>query len=167
MENIHIQPVRTPDQIRQVAQLADEIWPEYYTPIIGREQAVYMLETMQSQKAIEKQLQDGDTYYLARVEDGPVGYMSLRYDPATMHMQLSKIYIREQMRGRAIGRAMLNLAVARSRQIQAVRLWLTVNRHNGSAIAFYQRMGFMRIASQVRDIGKGFVMDDEVLALPL
>jgi len=46
-------------------------------------------------------------------------------------------------------------------------LWLTVNRHDAGSIAFYRRLGFAVTGEPVRDIGKGFVMDDFRMAKQL
>jgi ribosomal protein S18 acetylase RimI-like enzyme len=39
-------------------------------------------------------------------------------------------------------------------------LWLTVNKDNADAIAFYRRVGFRIVEPMVTDIGSGFFMDD-------
>ena len=39
-------------------------------------------------------------------------------------------------------------------------LWLTVNKDNAGAIAWYTRMGFKNAGAIVQDIGAGYVMDD-------
>jgi hypothetical protein len=38
-----------------------------------------------------------------------------------------------------------------------------VNKGNEKAIRSYERNGFVKVRSQVADIGKGFVMDDYVM----
>ena len=49
---MHLEQVRSPAQIEQCALLAEAIWREYYTPIIGEAQVAYMLEHFQSAEAI-------------------------------------------------------------------------------------------------------------------
>lgn len=39
-------------------------------------------------------------------------------------------------------------------------LWLTVNKDNAGAIAWYTRKGFKNAGAIVQDIGAGYVMDD-------
>ncbi len=59
-----------------IAQLADTIWREHYTPIIGASQVAYMLSEFQSAKAIEKQVSQGVQYYLIFYASHPVGYLA-------------------------------------------------------------------------------------------
>ena len=46
-------------EIREAAALAREIWTEYYTPILGKDQVAYMLDNFQSAEAIKKTVGDG------------------------------------------------------------------------------------------------------------
>ena len=39
-----LERVERPEQIAAVAELAEEIWTQHYTPIIGPAQVLYMLE---------------------------------------------------------------------------------------------------------------------------
>ncbi len=47
--------VRNEDQIDIVESLANEIWTEHYTPIIGKDQVKYMLDKFQSKDARYRQ----------------------------------------------------------------------------------------------------------------
>mgnify|MGYP001146777304 CR=1 FL=1 len=145
------------EQIAAVAALAREIWMRHYVPIIGAAQVEYMLEKFQSAEAIARQIaEEGCEYYL--VPDA--GYLALVPDRAENRMLLSKIYVREEMRGTGLGRAMVEFAEKRCAELGCGRLWLTVNRNNAGSIAFYERMGFRKARMAVTDIGGGFVMDD-------
>ena len=46
-------------------------------------------------------------------------------------------------------------------------LFLNVNKHNQSAIGFYEKHGFFLVKKEVIDIGNGFIMDDFVFELEL
>ena len=51
-------------QIRELADLASEIWHEYWPCILSEKQIEYMVDKFQSEKAIEKQIKDENyTYY--------------------------------------------------------------------------------------------------------
>lgn len=158
---MELEQVRNLEQITAVSELAREIWTQHYVPIIGAAQVGYMLAKFQSAEAIARQIMgEGYEYYLAP----GAGYLALVPDPANTSMLLSKIYVKADRRGTGQGRAMVEFAEKRCAALGDGELWLTVNRNNAGAIAFYERLGFEKTNEQVTDIGGGFVMDDWRLA---
>jgi len=149
--------VKSPAQIHAVAALAREIWTRHYTPIIGAAQVAYMLERFQSAEAIAKQI-DRDGFEYVWVPDA--GYAAWVPERGKQSLFLSKIYVKEARRGSGLGRTLLELAERRGTELGCHEIWLTVNRHNASTIAFYERVGFRKTGTLVQDIGNGFVMDD-------
>lgn len=78
---LKITKVRTPACIVALAALADEIWHEYYSPLIGAEQVDYMLSRMQSAEAIARQIEaEGYEYYFINYGGRNAGYMGIRID---------------------------------------------------------------------------------------
>ena len=152
--------VRTREQISDVVNLAREIWTEHYVSIIGQEQVDYMLDKFQSESAVAAQLADGYEYYTLSHEEKIVGYMAIVPDEDTGTVMISKIYVHQSGRGHGFGRAMLELAEDLCRERRIRTLWLTVNKNNSRALAWYVRMGFKNVGSAVQDIGGGFMMDD-------
>lgn len=153
----------TAEEIAEAARLAAEIWREYYVAIISIEQIEYMIDKYQSVAAITDQIRhQGYEYYLIR-NDGSsaVGYMAIRQEEEKLF--LSKFYISKAFRGRGYAsQAMIFLEqLCRDRGLR--HIWLTVNRHNKSSIAVYERKGFRIVREQLADIGSGFVMDDYVM----
>ncbi|WP_291322372.1 GNAT family N-acetyltransferase [Desulfonatronospira sp.] len=147
-------------QINRTSRLAREIWQDHYTPIIGPEQVEYMLKNFQSPGAINDQLQSGVVYYLVVRADEDSGYLALEPDPEKASAKLSKIYVLKDKRRCGLGRKTLEFAEMLCRDMGIKDLWLTVNRHNHAAIAFYRQEGFTAAETVVQDIGGGFVMDD-------
>jgi diamine N-acetyltransferase len=154
--------VANKQQAARAAQLAKEIWEEYYPDIITREQIAYMIETFQSPEAIVNQIQDGMKYYLAVEGDEEIGYLAYT-EETDSSLFLSKIYIKKDFRNRGKGREMFAfiLGQARARELKTVRL--TVNKNNKASIEKYLKMGFSIADSVVKDIGNGFHMDDYVM----
>ena len=152
-------PVDAPADIHAVVDLADEIWREHYTPLIGKEQVAYMLERFQSFEAIAAQVADGCEYVLARTDGRDAGYTAIRPE-SDGTVFLSKLYVLKELRGQGIGRAMYDHILSRCRACRVETLWLTVNKNNVDAIAAYRALGFVVSAAIVTDIGNGFVMDD-------
>jgi ribosomal protein S18 acetylase RimI-like enzyme len=149
-------------QIGQIAMLAQQIWHEHYTPIIGVDQVRYMLERFQSGKAIATQIShQGYDYYLIRAGEEGCGYLAVR--PEERALFLSKIYLTTQVRGRGWGRAALGFVEGLARDRGLDRISLTVNKNNNGSIAFYRASGFSVTGSVVQDIGAGYVMDDYCL----
>ena len=163
-----IQNVTTAEQITTIEKLADAIWREHYTPIIGQEQVEYMLCTFQSAEAIARQIDEGITYYLFTETQRPLGYMSVKPDGDALF--LSKLYINAAQRNRGYAKEALSFLMELSKQQGFAKIALTVNKNNTIAIAAYERLGFKNLGSTVQPIGNGFVMDDykmEIKSSPL
>jgi diamine N-acetyltransferase len=157
---MHIVPVSVPEQAETCAALADTIWREFYTPIIGEAQVAYMLRTFQSSEAIADQIKNGYTYYLLYDAQTPAGYCAtVREGDA---LKVSKLYTLKACRGKGGGRTMLDACEKEARGKGLAKLLLTVNRHNPS-LAFYEKEGFENAGPLLQEIGGGFVMDDYVM----
>ncbi len=156
--------VENEEQLQRTARLADEIWHQHFTPIIGRDQVEYMLGQFQNADAMKRQMkQEGYTYLMALDGDEPVGYTGFKKE--TNRMFLSKLYVKEDRRSQGIGRQMFEEIKKRSEGLNDI--YLTVNKHNDVTIAIYRHMGFELIDSVVTDIGGGFVMDDYIFQYSL
>ncbi|WP_458126953.1 GNAT family N-acetyltransferase [Paenibacillus sp. Z3-2] len=154
--------VSTSEEVAGLSRLASVIWQEYYVSIITLEQIDYMIQKYQSESAITEQIyQQGYEYYFIQRDDSPVGYMSVKQEEGKLF--LSKFYIGKEHRGQGYASQALafleQLCIEQSMNL----IWLTVNRHNESSIAVYEKKGFQTVREQVADIGNGFVMDDFVM----
>ena len=150
-------------EICEAAALAREIWTEYYTPILGKEQVAYMLDNFQSAEAIKKTVGDGwhYRYYLIRLDGKTVGYFAFTIENGGLF--LSKIYVKKEQRGHGTLSQVVDYLVPLCSEYDLYKIWLTVNKNNSGAIAAYERLGFVKEREQVTDIGGGFVMDDYVM----
>ena len=157
---VEFRHVTTDADIAAVARLADRIWNEHYEPIIGQQQVDYMLENFQSKEAIADQVAGDFEYYLLCRDGEEVGYLAVVAKPDHAKMKLSKIYVRDDLRGEGLGREMMEFAEDLCRQWGYEALWLTCNKHNKNSLAFYKHMGFQNTGPVVQDIGEGYVMDD-------
>ena len=146
------------EQIAIVAALAEEIWHEHFTPIIGKSQVEYMLEMFQSEQAIGEQVKSGFLYYLVKTNNRDVGYFGVyQTDEGLL---LSKFYIRSSERGKGLGRRAMIFIESLAKQRNVTRIILTVNKYNSDTIEAYKKLGFQITESIVQDIGNGFIMDD-------
>src|SRR4051812_9642315 len=90
--------IETSEGVAEVALLAQEIWEEYYVPLIGREQVDYMLDRFQSDKAITEQLGKGYEYYTASRDGQSAGYLAIVPDKDAPKLMISKLYVRKALR---------------------------------------------------------------------
>ncbi len=151
--------VKNPEEIKQVVKLAQKIWHEHYTPIIGKDQVVYMLDKFQSEEAIFAQIEDECyIYHLLCKESAAIGYFS--YQIRSGSLFLSKIYLLDTERRKGYSRKIVAFLEKIAKDYEIDRITLTVNRHNDDTITAYRKLGFRITGTQVQDIGADFVMDD-------
>lgn len=149
----------TPEQFETIASLAEIIWREHYTPIIGTDQVDYMLGKFQSAGAIAAQVQDeGYCYYLIEAEGDAIGYFAVQPRESTFF--LSKFYVRSDCRGQGWGRKAMVQIEALAQKAALPSITLTVNRYNTKSLAVYEKLGFQNLGPTQQDIGNGFIMDD-------
>lgn len=174
--SITFQPIETEIQLETLAQLADEIWHEYWPAIIGASQTDYMVEKFQSLDAIKRGIaEQGYRYWFIVDEDaepedpyGQVkGYTGGYTEAETGRFFVSKIYLLANARG--CGYCSETIAfydqLCRAEGLRA--MYLTVNKHNELGIRAYRAKGFETIESVVNDIGNGFAMDDYIMERPV
>jgi GNAT superfamily N-acetyltransferase len=154
-------------QTAAIAALAEEIWREHFTPIIGADQVAYMLEKFQSARQLFLDIRENDYTYFTAVDtksDGLIGYCGVA--PKEGYLLLSKLYVRQDFRGNGLARGFLNEAIALCQsEYGLLKIRLTVNKNNHSPIAVYQKWGFQTVESVKTDIGGGYFMDDYVMEL--
>ena len=172
-------------RVDAVAVLADEIWREHFTPIIGTAQVEYMLAKFQSAERIFADITENGYVYFT-IDDaggdtdkdkgqdaendagggGLVGYCGVV--PGEDFLLISKLYIHAGRRGRGYGRRLFDEAVELCRQEYGFdKIRLTVNKYNQKTIDAYVQMGFQTVDSVKTDIGGGFFMDDFVMELSI
>jgi diamine N-acetyltransferase len=161
MENIL--KVESNCQVDAVAKLAREIWKQHFTPIIGEAQVEYMLNKFQSSNAIASQLEEGWEYYIATRDKQYVGYTGLVPNALDGKMLISKIYVKNSVRGSGLGNLLLDFIEETSRARSFNTVWLTVNRFNDNTVKWYIKHGFITVDEVRKDIGGGFFMDDFIM----
>ena len=150
------------EQILMITKLAERIWQEHYELIIGKAQVDYMLERYQSVAAIHEQIEkDGYEYFLITCPGGTAGYLSIHREEDALF--LSKFYLSKEFRHRGFARKAMEFLEQCCRDKKLKYIWLTVNKNNGSSIAAYEGLGFLKTITQTVDIGSGFVMDDFIM----
>lgn len=152
----------TPESLQTVRDIAAEVWPKTFAPILPPEQIPYMMNMMYAPEVMERELREGYRFAALLVDGMPSGYISwspYHGDTAKLH----KVYLLTSCHGKGFGRMMLDYASDVCRAAGFKRLRLNVNKHNERAISVYRKNGFVTVESVKNDIGGGFYMDDYVM----
>lgn len=146
------------EDISTVQQLAREIWEEHYLPIIGQQQIDYMLDLFYSTEKIQKELEDGVFWEILYLENEAIGYLVCEVEEE--NIQLSKLYLKSKVRGKGLGKFLIDRSKEIAKENNKNSIRLNVNKNNTQSIAFYERVGFLKVEEGVFDIGNGYFMDD-------
>lgn len=155
----------TDEDIRKVASLAEEIWHEHFTDIIGEAQVNYMVEKFQSYPALKAQISGGYEYYQIICDGQIAGYTGIH--PEDGKLFLSKLYVHRDFRGRHLSTKAFHFLTGLCRTRGLTAIWLTCNKHNDHTLKVYDHLGFQTIRSEKNDIGNGFYMDDYIMEYPI
>ena len=151
------------EEIGELAELANEVWHEFFPCILTLEQIDYMVEKFQSRAAMTKQVDEGYEYYFITLENGErAGYIGIHDEGSKLF--LSKLYLKKNHRGKGLASVAFDFLDGLCAERGIKELYLTVNRRNHGAIAVYKAKGMEIVREQVCDIGNGFVMDDYVFS---
>lgn len=178
--------VDTTRDLEFLAKIAREIWLGYWPPIIGIEQTEYMIEKFHSVDAMAEDIaQHGYRFWLLRNEQGEcVGYTGgateiasgdPQQDAAIVHNQvvhnrwsrrffISKVYLFPEQRGKHYSSEVLAFYQKLCEREGLDAMYLTVNVNNKLGIRAYEGNGFTIVDKHASPIGKGFVMDDYIMA---
>jgi diamine N-acetyltransferase len=108
---------------------------------------------------------------LAELEGAPVGFVVLSPPDLPVAMteqdiELKRIYLLHRFQAGGLGRRMVEWSIAQARSVKKKRLLLGVKADNTAALAFYDRVGFVRIGERKFLVGT-MLCDDYILSLSL
>ncbi len=164
-------------EIRLLADLAGEIWNEYWPPIIKEAQTRYMIEKFQSYEAIKNQiLNENYIYKIIRMNSENVGYFGVSVKNKKIWLEgapdlgfeflfLSKLYLKKEHRAKGLGREAFEAVKQIAFEKGLKFIYLTVNKFNTNTIKAYEKWGFKTVETAKTDIGQGFIMDDYIMCL--
>ena len=186
--SVTFKPVETAEDQQQLAELAAQIWFEYWPDHIGQAQTEYMVRNFQSLEAITRDMaENGYEYWFicADAEDAAdgahggegiadsaagnscapriVGYTGGHPEPETNRYFISKIYLLAEERGKHYATQVVRFYTDLCKERGFDAMYLTVNKYNDLAIRAYVAKGFETIDSVETDIGEGFIMDDFIM----
>lgn len=161
MKDLRIIPVTNEELVFSLTAVADDIWREYYTPLLGEDQVEYMLEKFFSPESLVEQINDGCEYFLFSHEYTFAGFAAVREE--TDALFLSKLYVHADFRGKKIASYMFQKFIELCDMRGLKKIWLTCNRNNADSLAVYEHWGFVKVREEKADIGNGYYMDDFIL----
>jgi ribosomal protein S18 acetylase RimI-like enzyme len=92
--------------------------------------------------------------YLAEAAGIPLGCAALREAPGADAAELKRFYVAPEARGRGLGQALLDTAIAEARSRGFTRLILdTLEDRMAGAIALYRRAGFVDTGRRTTSAG--------------
>ena len=150
----------TQNDFNQIEELAKDIWPKHYAPIIGLGQVNYMLNKLYSSSALKKQTEEGQVFYLVMNDASRAGFVSISNKGQGDYF-LHKFYILQDKQNTGVGTLVFHKLFAEMNTPSTIRL--TVNRQNFKAINFYFTLGFKIEKVEDFDIGNGYFMNDFVM----
>lgn len=157
------------DDIPAIRQMADVAFRDTYKDILSNEQMEYMMDWMYSESSLLLQMtQKGHIFF---IEEGK-GYVSFRKeagaDEKTSVYHIEKLYVLPQFQGQGLGRKLFGTVVknVKSFSFGPIRIELNVNREN-RAVSFYEHLGMHKDREGDFPIGKGFYMNDYIMAIEL
>lgn len=165
--------VATVEDIASIRSISENTWPSTYGNIISKEQIDFMLDWMYSDASLEKQMNTGHEFYLAIMQNEPIGFCSVSpaseddlstdtNSDSSKDFKLNKLYVLPSIQKTGAGSALLNKALEVAKSKGAKSIYLQVNKLN-KAVNYYLKKGFIMDRACKFDIGNGYFMDDYIL----
>jgi ribosomal protein S18 acetylase RimI-like enzyme len=151
----------TENDFSVIEKLAHTIWHKHYIPIIGETQVNYMLAKMYAHQALQKQMKEGQHFYLVLNNNKEDGFISVSSSNNGKDLMLHKFYILQEHQNKGLGTLVFKKLSEEFYTPASIRL--TVNRQNFKSINFYFKLGFKIEKVADFDIGDNYFMNDFVM----
>lgn len=171
--------IKNDDEIRLLANLAKNIWEEYWPSLLNDAQIAYMVEKFQSYEAIKRQIEDEKyTYKIISINGENAGYFGISPKDKRVwecaddkigfeYLFLSKLYLKKEFRSKGFGCKAFEAIKEIARKAGLKFIYLTVNKYNTNSVKAYEKWGFETVETAVTNIGQGFIMDDYIMRYEL
>lgn len=91
-------------------------------------------------------LDKGGAILMAELDGVPVGTVGLVPGHGEGVLELIKMSARSDVQGKGIGRALMDAAIEKSREMGARAIWLETNTKLAAALALYRKSGFRELS---------------------
>ena len=153
------------EEYASFCEFAQEVFIDYYIPLIGRKQAEYMADLFLSVSAIGKLIEEGARFRILKEDGKSLGFCE--YLKEEDRIFLSKLYVKKEHRHEGLGKRLFEDCVSYAKENDVGRIYLTVNKHNTPSYEIYLHLGFKVIDAVVNEIGEGYVMDDYIMEMKI
>lgn len=120
----------------------------------------YFNTTFSVQKIRESIQKENNVFWLAFMDDLPVGYSKLKINSSSEFLnldnssQLQKIYVLKDFLSTKIGFLLQEKLLEKAKILGSKNIWLSVLRENKRAINFYKKSNFIEIGKHQFQIGE-------------
>jgi GNAT superfamily N-acetyltransferase len=156
--NIEFQEIETEEDIDSLIEMIQEIWPEVFIPIIGKEQVDYMLVHYQGKDIIMIDITQGTRYFFIKESGCSIGYFAYSFEED--HLLISKIYLKKTYRSMGLSSKIFSFFEETARKRNKTKLFLHVNRNNKQAVDVYLHKGFKIVKTVDQPLGDRFFLND-------
>jgi len=155
--------VATEDDAELIADLSRQTFYESFAPHNTKENMdKFMTEQFTRQKLTDEVKQPWHIFFLALINDEPVGYAKMREGSVPLDLvnqsciEIARIYSVQHTIGKGVGRKLMQTCHDVAKQKKKKTLWLGVWEKNQRAIDFYVKWGFEKFGEQ------NFILGDDV-----
>jgi ribosomal protein S18 acetylase RimI-like enzyme len=148
------------------ALLADLSRTTFYEAFAGsntkEDMDIFMNEQFSREELISEVERNDGVFFLALMDDEPVGYARLRLKNHLAHEQaieIARIYALNKAIGKGVGRALMQACINKAQEMQMKWIWLGVWEKNERAINFYKSWGFERFSEHAFLLGTDLQTD--------
>lgn len=166
MSNLTFVPVKDPEQIAELANLAEDIYREYYSDVLEPNKLEALIKYALSAGVLIGKIADyGYEYYFVNLGEKHIGYVGIAPDDG--FMLLSEVYLEKSMRGHGYMSKAFDFIQERAHALGFKKIRVQCSKKNFRALDIYDHVGFRKIGRKITDIGDGFEKNDFVLELAL
>ncbi|BFT72750.1 GNAT family N-acetyltransferase [Paenibacillus sp. P36] len=163
---IHIKQC-TLEELGLLQEISIETFTETFKHQNSPENMRAYLEKAFHLNQLEKELSNiSSEFYIIYSNEEMAGYLKINIHDAQTELmgndalEVERIYIRKNFHKQGLGKYLLNKAIEIAKQRNKKKIWLGVWEHNENAIAFYQKMDFVKTGAHSFYMG-----DDEQIDL--
>lgn len=140
-------------------------WDTYGTYNTPEQMEAYISSAFHRDQLLSELANPESIFFLLKYGASCCGYIKLNEGAAQTKaqgpdaMELERIYVDRPFQGKGLGKLLLEKAVEVACASGKQRIWLGVWEHNGPAVAFYNRHGFVKVDTHIFMLGEEQQLD--------